>query len=146
MLPLDLVQVPPRSPRKKLNAYCMLPRMIDIARAHLPGGRVGGYQIGRGMSASILAELGITRTEFIGLIEDSLDDDDVARRLSIDGTDTALLQLTARLERLTVADVPPEMRREFEQFYGTNIPADRTVFEVLIADDQALRNRSDNGK
>jgi len=36
MTPLDWTKVPPRSPREELRSLCMLPRMIDIARAMLP--------------------------------------------------------------------------------------------------------------
>jgi hypothetical protein len=46
MTALDLTKAPPRSPREELRGLCMLPRMIDIARAKLPGGDVGEYQIG----------------------------------------------------------------------------------------------------
>jgi len=68
MTPLDLTKTPPRSPRNKLGGLCMLPRMIDIARAKLPGGRSGDYRIGRGMSALVLANLGISASEFVELV------------------------------------------------------------------------------
>jgi hypothetical protein len=48
MTPLNLTKQPPRSPRGELGRLCMLPRMIDIARAKLPGGDIGQYQMGRG--------------------------------------------------------------------------------------------------
>ena len=53
MTPLDLMKAAPRSPREELHELCMLPRMIDIARAMLPDGSVGDYQIGRGMSGAV---------------------------------------------------------------------------------------------
>jgi hypothetical protein len=43
----------------------MLPRMIDVARAKLPGGNVGQYQIGRGMSGLVLAAFGMSAENFV---------------------------------------------------------------------------------
>lgn len=45
MTPLDLTRIPPRSPREQLDGLVMLPRMIDIARAKLPGGAVGSTRL-----------------------------------------------------------------------------------------------------
>lgn len=135
MSPLDLTQAPPRSPKMELRGLCMLPRMIDIARAKLRGGRLGEYQIGRGMSAVVLAKLGVSGSEFTQLTAESSDDDDLAGRLLSRETDMDLAELNARLRGITVADVPAELRPEFERFYGAHLPSDRSVFDVLEADD-----------
>ena len=71
MKPIDLTKAPPRSPREELVGLCMLPRMIDIARAKLPGGDVGQYQIGRGMSGLVLRHLGMEVGEFVELIRNA---------------------------------------------------------------------------
>src|SRR2546423_2959450 len=78
MTPLNLIERPPRSPREELEGLCMLPRMIDVARARLPGGNVGQYQIGRGMSGLVLAAFGISAENFIEIVRDAGTDDDVA--------------------------------------------------------------------
>src|SRR5213595_115627 len=81
MTPLDLAKAPPRSPQEELRGLCMLPRMIDIARAKLPGGNVGDYQIGRDktLSAAVLDAFGISAGQFVNIVRDARTDEDVAR-------------------------------------------------------------------
>jgi Domain of unknown function (DUF5069) len=114
----------------------MLPRMIDIARAKLPAGDVGEYQIGRDktMSAVVLSAFGMSAVEFVDLVRDAPTDDEVAERL----WPAAVMSpegLSARLRRVTVSDVPAELRSEFQRRYGTDHPGDRLVFDVLDAND-----------
>src|SRR5215469_14271254 len=106
MTPLNLTAHPPRSPQVELNGLCMLPRMIDIARAKLPGGQVGEYQIGRGMSGFIFGRLGVSVSDFIKLVEASQGEEDIAKALLKDDYSA----LSARLRRVTVAQIPAEMR------------------------------------
>ena len=115
---------------------CMLPRIIDIARAKLPDGDVGEYEIGRDktMSAVVLSTFGMSAAEFVDLVRDARTDDDVAERL----WPTAVMPpegLSERLRRVTVSDVPTELRPEFQRRYGADHPGDRLVFDVLDADD-----------
>ena len=44
----------------------------------------------------------------------------------------------ARLGRVTVADVPADLKESFQQFYGADIPSDRLVFDILEADDRKM--------
>ncbi len=136
MTPLDLTKAPPRSPREELRGLCMLPRMIDIARATLPGGEIGEYQIGRSrsLSAVVLGVFGLSAAQFIEVVRDARIDDDVVERLW--PTATAPPEaLNARLTRVTVADVPPELQPDFKRLYGAGLPADRRVFDIIDADD-----------
>src|SRR5438067_10116338 len=105
MTPLDLAKAPPRSPQEELRGLCMLPRMIDIARAKLPGGNVGEYQIGQGMSAVVLAALSLGAAQFVEIVRSASNDADVAAALW-HGTAAPLKAINARLSRATVADVP----------------------------------------
>src|SRR5436190_19163892 len=114
MTPLDLTQGPPRSPRDELRGLCMLPRMIDIARAKLPGGNVGEYQIGQGMSAIVLAGLGLDAAQFVELVRAATSDAEVAAALW-QGAAAPLKAINARLSRATVAHVPPDLRTTFQQ-------------------------------
>jgi len=113
----------------------MLPRMIDVARAKLAGGNVGQYQIGRGMSGLLLAAFGISAENFVGIVGDAGTDEEVAtalgRRVAV-----ARRAVGARLCRVTVADVPADLKESFQQFYGADLPLDRLVFDVLEADDR----------
>jgi hypothetical protein len=115
----------------------MLPRMIDVARAKLPGGNVGQYQIGRGMSGLVLAAFGITAEQFVEIVRDAGTDADLAaalgRRVAV-----ARRAVGARLGRVTVADVPADLKESFQQFYGADLPSDRLVFDVLEEDDRKM--------
>jgi hypothetical protein len=115
----------------------MLPRMIDVARAKLPGGDVGQYQIGRGMSGLALAAFGLTAEQFVEIVRDAGTEADVAaalgRRVAV-----ARRAIGARLCRVTVADVPEDLKESFQQFYGADLPSDRLVFDVLEADDRKM--------
>ena len=114
----------------------MLPRMIDIARAKLPGGDVGEYQIGhdKTMSAIVLGVFGVSAPQFVEVVGHARTDDDVAERLWSAAVMPAEA-LSGRLRRVTVADVPAELRPEFQRRYGVEHPGDRLVFDVLDADD-----------
>lgn len=135
MTPLDLTQAPPRSPRQELRALCMLPRMIDIARARLPGGNVGQYQIGRGMSALVLAHLEMNVDEFVACVREARNEDEIAAKLSGRRDRAKHRLLGLRLRRVTVADVPPDLRESFERFYGADLPPHKRVFDILEEDD-----------
>jgi hypothetical protein len=135
MTPLDLTRIPPRAPRGRLDGLVMLPRMIDIARARLPGGAVGDYQIGRGISGVVLKHFRLTADEFVEIVAQAEDDNEVLSKLP-DGLGQAdHSKLSSFLERRTVADVPDDLRPEFQAFYGKNLPADRLVLDVLEEDD-----------
>jgi hypothetical protein len=136
MAPLDLTKAAPRSPREELRGLCMLPRMIDIARAKLPGGDAGDYEIGREntLSAGVLAVFGMSAAQFVEVVHDARTDDDVAEHLWPTAT-MPPQALSARLRRVTVADVPADLLPDFQRFYGVQHPADRLVFDVLEADD-----------
>jgi Domain of unknown function (DUF5069) len=115
----------------------MLPRMIDVARAKLPGGEVGQYQIGRGMSRLVLGAFGLSAERFIEIVRDAATDGDVAaalgRRVAV-----ARRAVAARLGRIMVADVPADLKESFQQFYGADLPSDRLVFDILEADDRKM--------
>jgi len=135
MTPLDLTTRPPRSPREELGGLCMLPRMIDVARAKLPGGNLGQYQIGRGLSGIVLRHFGIEAAEFVEWVRNARDDEDAVARLAGRKTDKENRMLCLRLRRVTVKDVPDDLRATFERFYGADLPAERRVFDILEEDD-----------
>jgi hypothetical protein len=136
MKTLDLTKAPPRSPREELGGLCMLPRMIDVARAKLPGGNIGTYQIGRGMSGLVLAHLGIDVGEFVEAVRTATTDEEVAARFCGRRTKAEDRMLNLRLKGATVANVPPDLRPSFEKFYGADLPTDKRVFEILEEDDR----------
>src|SRR3954463_404476 len=135
MEPLDLTKAPPRSPREELGGLCMLPRMIDVARAKLPGGNIGDYQIGRGMSGLVLRHLEMNVDEFVDCVRKAGDEDDVAAQLTRRKSDKQNRMVSLRLRRVTVKDVPDDLRESFERFYGADLPRDKRVFAILEEDD-----------
>jgi len=136
MTPLDLTKTPPRSPREELGGLCMVPRMIDIARAKLPGGEIGEYQIGRGMSGLVLRHFEMEVGEFVEWVRNASNEEDVAAHLAQRKTEKENRMLSLRLRRVTVKDVPDDLRESFERFYGTDLPADKRVFDILEEDDR----------
>ena len=135
MTPLDLTKAPPRSPREELGGLCMLPRMIDVARAKLPGGNIGEYQIGRGMSGLVLRHFEMNVDEFVQRVRDAHDEADVAAQLAGRKTEKENRMVSLRLRRVTVKDVPDDLRESFERFYGADLPRDKRVFDILEEDD-----------
>src|ERR1051326_6308646 len=136
MTPLDLTKAAPPSPREELTGLCMLPRMIDIARAKLPGGDIGEYQIGRGMSGLVLRHFEMDVGEFIERVRNASSEDEVAAQLAGRNVEKENRMVSLRLRRVTVKDVPEDLRESFERFYGTDLPADKRVFDILEEDDR----------
>jgi len=112
--------------------------MIDIARAMQPGGKKGDYQIGRGMSAYVFAKVGIDLSGFIRIVATSEGNEDVANLLLKPEMQPDYARFSARLARATVANVPPDLQADFEQFYGTGLPSDMKFFDLLDADDAKM--------
>ncbi len=137
MTPLDLTLAPPRSPRASLRGLCMLPRMIDVARAKLPGGNIGEYQIGQGFSGMVLGKLRLDVTAFVQIVAEAADDASVAVRAMGDRPDSDFANLSARLPLVTAEEVPPDLREAFERYYGKDSPAGTKVFDLLESDDRA---------
>jgi Domain of unknown function (DUF5069) len=131
MSPLDLTQAPPRSPKTELHRLIMLPRMIDIARAKLPGGKVGEYQIGRGMSALVLQSFKLNADQFVRIVSEAQSDEDVYEKAGA-GDHSKVNRV---LQRLKVSDVPPDLRVQFEAFYGAEQARDRRVVDLIEEDD-----------
>src|SRR5438105_8490299 len=98
----------------------MLPRVVDIARAKLPDGNVGDYQIRRDktLSAAVLDAFGISAGQFVNIVRDARTDEDVAEHLWVAGN-TRPKALTARLRRFTVADTAADRRPDFERLHAT---------------------------
>jgi Domain of unknown function (DUF5069) len=135
MTPLNLTKAPPRSPREELGGLCMLPRMIDIARGKLPGGDIGQYQIGRGMSGLVLRHLDLGVDEFVECVRNADNENEVTNQLIGRKTPEENRMINLRLRRVTVKDVPDDLRESFEHFYGADLPAEKRVFDVLEEDD-----------
>ncbi len=69
----------------------------------------------------MLNSFGVGVPEFVDLVNAAETEEDVAQRLwenvAVDAE-----ALSARLRRLTVGDVPPELRATFQTMYGDDLP------------------------
>jgi len=76
MTPLDLSNQPPRSPHSELDGVVFLPRSIDKARAHLPGGSRNEYNVS-GLTTTMLGRFGISPDDFVAEVGAAASEADV---------------------------------------------------------------------
>ena len=67
MNPLDLSNAPPRPPHVELDGIVFLPRSVDKARAHLPGGNRNSYNVS-GLTTTMLERFGIAPDDFVAAV------------------------------------------------------------------------------
>jgi mannose-6-phosphate isomerase-like protein (cupin superfamily) len=112
-----------------------LPRLIDIARSHLPGGQSGDYWLGQGVSASLLKLWDLSKEAFIAIVAKAENDQQISAKVLHSISPERRHRMSAKLQQLTVEQVPDDQRTSFQRLYGTALPPTMTVFEVLAADD-----------
>jgi hypothetical protein len=140
MTPLDLSKQPPRSPHAELDGVIFLPRSIDKARAHLPGGDRHEYNIS-GLTTTMLERFGIKPDDFVAAVGSASTDADVVAfvRKSVDKakTDEWNAFIKAREPRGN-ADLP-----EVHQTYTwlKEMPGLRTALDILVEDDKRFYAR-----
>jgi hypothetical protein len=78
MTPLDLTKARPRPPTDQLDGLMFFPRSIDKARAHLPSGNRGEYNL-TGLSEILLTHLGLDIDTFVAAVAEAKTDGDVAK-------------------------------------------------------------------
>jgi hypothetical protein len=138
MEPLDLSKHAPRSPHERLDGLCILPRSIDKARATLPGGNLGPYQLAPGLSFRMLQTLGVTPEDFTAAVAAAQDDAEVAAWLR-QHADTEKYAQVNEFSTWTQDDISPERRARFESLYSPEIRAQHPIlFDLLDADDNAM--------
>jgi hypothetical protein len=77
MTPLDLTRGRPRTPQDELDGLLFLPRTIDKARALLPGGNKGDYNVAPGISEQFLKHFGLEPDAFIEAVKNAQTEADV---------------------------------------------------------------------
>ena len=87
------------------------------------------------MSGVVLRHLAMPVDDFVKGVAQAADEDEVAARFLSRRPRTELRALNLRLRRITVADVPEDLRPSFERFYGADLPHDKRVFDILEEDD-----------
>lgn len=76
MTPLNLSDQQPRAPHAELDGIVFLPRSIDKARAHLPGGDRNGYNV-TGLTTTMLERFGIVPDDFVAAVASAASEADV---------------------------------------------------------------------
>jgi hypothetical protein len=79
MTPLDLTKGRPRTPQDQLDGLLFFPRTIDKARASLPGGNKGDYNVAPGISDQFLKHFGLEAETFIEAVKNAATEDDVVK-------------------------------------------------------------------
>jgi hypothetical protein len=72
---------------------------------------------------------------FVESVRAAEDDAAVGAAISASCPEKEQRLLNLRLRRVTVKDVPEDLRESFERFYGADLPADKRVFDLLEEDD-----------
>ncbi|GAC1571726.1 MAG: hypothetical protein NVS3B7_02120 [Candidatus Elarobacter sp.] len=139
MTPLDLSTRPPRSPRVELGGLVMLARVIDRARASLPGGNLGLYDpVGTGgLGNAMLDALSISPGDFIAAVAQAETDDDVVAWVEARTDIATRTAVGARLSRMRLADVPADRLAYIKAHYPPHIfERSETGFDLLDDDDR----------
>ena len=77
MTPLDLTKGRPRPPKEELDGIVFFPRTIDKARALLPGGNKGDYNVAPGISEMFLKHFGLEADAFVEAVKNAATEADV---------------------------------------------------------------------
>ena len=82
---------------------------------------LGEHKVGRGMSGLVLSAFGLSAPQFVEVVRNAGKDDDIVGRLW-SAAPVAPEALSERLRQVTVADVPPDLRPEFERCMAQTSP------------------------
>ena len=140
MEPLDLTKAPPRSPKESVDGLFFLPRTIDKARAQLPGGKPGGYNIA-GFSERLLEAIGVTESDFIEAVAMAKNDHDVVKWLNENAQMSKYAEAADYIKNRKLSDVKD--RAAFAERYPvTKTLADDThlVDMLELDDEEAFKN------
>ena len=72
----DLTQRPPRSARVRLGGYVILPRVLDVGRAHLAG-KAGEYRYGCPLDQQFFSFTGLKAEDLLDLLKAGKSDTEV---------------------------------------------------------------------
>ncbi|HXP94082.1 MAG TPA: DUF5069 domain-containing protein [Candidatus Binatia bacterium] len=134
MTPLDLTKARPRPPTDQLDGVMFLPRTIDKARAYLPGGNRGEYNI-PGLSEIFLQHLGLEADAFIAAVKDAATDADVAKWLRAHCDSAKYDSWNASLAERVLTDENRERIRERYPCAKRN-PNLTKIVDILETDDR----------
>jgi Domain of unknown function (DUF5069) len=136
---LDLRTRPPRGPREKLDGLMMMPRTIDKIRATLPGGDLGPYHVGPGISSIMLRTVGVSVEDLTAVVARAAGEDEIAAWLREHADTTQYERANAIMSGLRDEDVPADHRARFESLYPERLRKQHSLnFDLIEADDREL--------
>ena len=133
----DLTQRPPRSPRVKLGGYVILPRILDVGRAHLAG-KAGEYTFGCPLDQQFLSFTGLRADDLLAELKAGKSDVEVLRwvRERSGRTEPEILAWSAYQVQRAPSDAEG---REFYNESAKKLAPERddlvTWFDLLDVDD-----------
>ncbi len=134
MQPLDLRTAPPRLPRETTRDIIFLPRSIDKARASLPGGDRGLYDL-TGITERLVEAFGKTLDGLVVAVAAATDDDDVADWLLLDAPPNAAATWQAWILARTPKGGGREQALELYPWVADH-PDMTLTLDILVEDDR----------
>jgi hypothetical protein len=87
------------------------------------------------MSGLVLRHLEMSVDDFVEQVRTATNETDLGAQLSKRKTAKENRMVSLRLRRVTVADVPDDLRESFVRFYGVGLPTNKRVIDILEEDD-----------
>jgi hypothetical protein len=134
MEPLDLTVAPPRLPRETVAGVVFLARSIDKARASLPGGNIGAYQLAFA-TTWMLDAFGKTVEGFVAAVAAAKSDDDVAAWLLAETAPNAVAEWNAHILQRKPRDGTREAALAVFPWLA-EYPDMTLVVDILVEDDR----------
>ena len=135
MTPLDLTTARPRPPVAELDGIPFLPRTIDKARALLPGGNKGAYNVAPGISEAFLKHFDLEVDAFVEAVKNAQSENDVLVWFK---AHTDASKKAGWKETLLAREVTDENRERIAQRHPIVLrdPSLVRVVDMLEADDR----------
>ena len=136
MTPLDLTKGRPRRPHEQLDGIVFLPRTIDKARALLPGGNKGDYNVAPGISAQFLTHFGLEPDAFVEAVKNASSETDVVKWFRANTDASKTVSWNEDILGRVLSDTNRE-RISGRHPIAKDMPDKTPVVDVLEADDRA---------
>lgn len=117
----------------------MMPRTIDKIRASMPGGNLGPYHIAPGMSAILLATLGVSLEHLTDVVTRAANEDDIVKWLRLNAHTSQYPRANALISAMRGQDLPEEHRSKFEAMYPEHLRKRcMNDIDLIEADDKEM--------
>jgi len=136
----DLSKEPPRSPFQRIHDYVILARTIDKCRASL-NNTLGDFHFNCPLDNLLFSFKGITGEEFRDYVKTGASDEEIVQWLETHGTSQtpgSISDWSRKMESIRPYEDPEKKEWFIGECKRLDLnPASTTLFEFLVADDQA---------